>query len=222
MSQSKPPVYHSQYNEDQILDNLFPDEYIGTCYEVGAHDGKNLSTTLFFEKKGWSCVLIEPIGYLCEWMRRVRKGTIHQFAASDTKGDSVIHIPIGADTLATISPTNSFLARGEVEGRPVFKIPVKTDRLDAVVSGKVDYMSIDVEGSELQALIGLDLDKNRPSILIVENNNTKEQDVSSLLYSKNYGRVLRTGCNDWWFSKDDYPKFIDKLNSLRQKSMNFI
>ena len=53
-------MFHSQFDEDRILNGIFAGKSPGICVEVGANDGVHGSNTLFFEKLGWQCVLIEP------------------------------------------------------------------------------------------------------------------------------------------------------------------
>jgi hypothetical protein len=58
-------TFHSQFGEDQILARLFADTKVGTCVDVGAHDGIQLSNSYYFEQIGWHCVLVEPAPHLC-------------------------------------------------------------------------------------------------------------------------------------------------------------
>jgi hypothetical protein len=54
--------FKSQFGQDQYLfQGFFENKQDGIFVEVGAHDGNNLSNTLFFEKEmNWSGVCIEP------------------------------------------------------------------------------------------------------------------------------------------------------------------
>lgn len=54
-------TFYGQHGEDAYIKTLFPDNYIGTCIEVGAYDGISLSNTYFFEQKGWKSLCIEPL-----------------------------------------------------------------------------------------------------------------------------------------------------------------
>ena len=56
-------TYYSQYKQDVILDkHVFKGFRNGFFVDVGAHDGKSLNNTLYFEESlGWSGINIEPI-----------------------------------------------------------------------------------------------------------------------------------------------------------------
>jgi hypothetical protein len=56
-------IYHSQWKQDKYLDNtIFKGHKNGFFVDVGAHDGKTINNTLFFEKiHGWTGINVEPI-----------------------------------------------------------------------------------------------------------------------------------------------------------------
>ena len=56
-------MFHSQYNQDKYLEtNIFKGFQNGFFVDVGAHDGKSLNNTLFFEENNnWTGINIEPI-----------------------------------------------------------------------------------------------------------------------------------------------------------------
>jgi len=62
-------MYYSQFGEDRLLDKLFEGRRRGVCVEVGANNGVDGSTTLYFEEIGWDCILVEPNPALCREVR---------------------------------------------------------------------------------------------------------------------------------------------------------
>lgn len=77
--------------------------------------------------------------------------------------------------------------------RELFKIEVPQKTLNSIIESEISYiteidiMSIDVEGGELNVLKGIDLDKYKPKILVVENVFNK-QDIYD--YLKKFDYVL--------------------------------
>jgi len=62
---------------------------------------------------------------------------------------------------------------------------------------KLDILSIDVEGSEIHVLQGIDLNKWLPKIIVIENiRNTKNQE--DYLFNYNYRKINRIGFNDFY------------------------
>ena len=53
--------YYAQFGEDKILNRIF-NKKTGNCVEVGGFDGVTGSNTYFFEKLGWRCLIVEPMG----------------------------------------------------------------------------------------------------------------------------------------------------------------
>ena len=65
---------------------------------------------------------------------------------------------------------------------------------------KLDFVSIDVEGLELQVLRGFDLARHRPAVLLIEDH-LKQLDVHRHLARHGYRVVKRTGVNNWYVPK---------------------
>ena len=65
---------------------------------------------------------------------------------------------------------------------------------------KLDFVSIDVEGLELQVLRGFDLARHRPAVLLMEDH-LKQLGVHRHLARHGYRVVKRTGVNNWYVPK---------------------
>jgi FkbM family methyltransferase len=72
--------------------------------------------------------------------------------------------------------------------------------------GSIGILSIDIEGYEFEALDGLDLDTNRPRIVVVENNSESvfgDERIRDLMKSKRYDFVARVwGMDDIYVHRD--------------------
>jgi hypothetical protein len=108
--------FYSQYGEDRLLHELFSHRKTGFCIEVGGFDGITGSTTLFFEKLGWKCLIVEPMPEFCEKIRRVRHCELVQAAASDSNGEATFHVAEGVETLSTLEYNESHANRVRWEG----------------------------------------------------------------------------------------------------------
>ena len=200
-------MYYSQFGEDRLLDKLFQGRRRGVCVEVGANNGVDGSTTLYFEEIGWDCILVEPNPALCREVRARRKARLFEYAASSVSGIATLHVAVGAEQSHAVSalgddrkPAQILKDHGfRTEPVEVVARPLDDILEEAQLTAGIDFVSIDVEGLELELLKGFSLDRWRPAVLIVEDNSPIwETSVRDYLLAKGYARFRRTGVNDWY------------------------
>lgn len=214
--------YYSQFREDRLLELVFGGKRTGNCVEVGAHDGITGSNTYHFEEIGWKCVLVEPVPGMCERMRRFRTGTIVNCAASSAPGKAVFHVSDPVESLSALHLTESQKGRISSAQASVREIQVTKRTLDDILSEagveEPDFVSIDVEGHELEVLKGFSLDRFRPRILIVEDNlDTTGASVREHLERSGYRNFLRTGVNDWYGRETDPVTGSESVEKLKKR-----
>lgn len=197
---------HAQHGEELFLWQRCGYKTDGVFVEIGAYDGVGLSNSLFFERLGWSGVLVEAHPGLAERCRqnRPRACVVHAALSAFDGGHEVFHTvsgPGGIDTLSFLVDTASHRNRIAAEGGQILavSVPRRTLRgvLEEVSVTRVDWMSIDVEGAELLVLQGAPLDVLRPTVIMVEDNSGgRDERVADLLATSGYRKDLRIGCND--------------------------
>ena len=96
---------HAQFGEDRILADIFGGREHGYCVEVGAYDGITGSATYLFERKGWDCLLVEPIPELSDKIRRNRRCIVVNCAASRSEGEATLHVADRAEQMSTLDLT---------------------------------------------------------------------------------------------------------------------
>lgn len=204
---SEHPIYYSQFGEDRLLEKLFQGKRRGVCIEVGANNGVDGSTTLHFEELGWDCILVEPNPALCRELRARRRAQLFECAASSTSGTAILHVASGAEQSHAVSALGDERKPAQILKEHGFwtdPVEVVTRRLDDILdearpSAGIDFVSIDVEGHELELLKGFSLDRWKPVVLIVEDNSPVwESTVRDYLNARGYVRFRRTGVNDWY------------------------
>lgn len=215
-------MYYSQFGEDKILFEIFQGKTSGVCVEVGANNGVDDSTSMFFEKIGWKCILVEPNPSLCREIRASRNALIYECAASNQSGIRTLYVAEGAarsDGLSTISTNKEDHDRIKSLGfrsRPVQVHTMTIDEIlaNAQIDSNIDFISIDVEGHEYEAIEGFSLERWKPTIILVEDNSDFENNTVSK-YLKNFGyfRFLRTGVNDWYAHRTN-----KRLVNIRSKT----
>lgn len=199
--------FYSQFGEDRALAKIFGDVRDGFCVEIGANDGVNDSNTYYFEKLGWECVLVEPNPTLCRCIRETRRAQLFECAASDKSGTALLNIADGpgrAHGVSSLGDQRKAASRIAAFGFTSRELTVQTRTLDdllceAGISRDLGFISIDVEGHELEVLKGFSIEKWRPTIIIVEDNsNFEDRSVVDHLHRCGYVPFRRTGVNDWY------------------------
>jgi FkbM family methyltransferase len=195
-------------DEVRLVWNFFKQKTNGVFVDVGANHPTILSQTWFLEQQGWSGVLVEPIPemfkLLCE--QRPRSRAV-QAAVGAESGE--------ADLLLGVIHQHSTLA--PVLGDPLsgkkIRVPLRT--LDSILAGAgvttMDFLSIDVEGLELQVLQGLNLEKYAPGLILVEEHR-HDYTKHNHLRRHGYRLVRRTGWNNWYVPHGS-PVTVRTLNS---------
>jgi len=154
----------------------------GFFVEAGANDGYTQSNTYYLERfKKWTGVLVEPLPAVYERCRRERPRSKVFCCALVPHGQEGRTVPMLASNLTSLvrgaqkSPEadeEHSRIGAEVQETEVSQIEVPTRTLtsilDEVGADRIDFLSLDVEGYELQALGGLDLERYRPRYILVE------------------------------------------------------
>lgn len=197
--------FFGQFETDKYIKKYFPDNYTGSCIEVGAAHGVASSNTLYFEKKGWRCLCIEPNPNLYKQLVKNRKFCVNYAVSDINKDDVYFHIFVLPNKDETAISSLSFDSR-LLESHQIindYRIKVKVRTLDYILEetkffdGKLDFISIDTEGTELDVIKGLNLEKYRPKLLVVENN-FNDRDIENYLKDFKYVLDFRHVINDFY------------------------
>jgi FkbM family methyltransferase len=186
----------SQFGEDVLVWKYFGDEAAGFFVDVGANDPEAVSQTFFLEKKGWSGILIEPQSACCERLRQIRtQSHVLQLACGspEQRGKALLRLE---GQLSRLTDTSSATEKCEE-----VQIMTLDEILDRTPHPQIDFLSIDVEGFELQVLQGFDLQKHSPRLILLEDNFPNRLQVHRHMKHHGYKLVKRTGCNNWYIPK---------------------
>jgi FkbM family methyltransferase len=210
---------HAQFGEDRILERYFAGCEGGYCVEVGAYDGMTGSTTYLFEQKGWECLLVEPIPELASKIRENRSCRVVNCAVSGREGEATFYVAEHVEQMSTLDMTPGQRDWIDEVGGSLKEIIVPTRTLDSVLEDasfpRIDFMTIDVEGHEMDVLRGLSLERHRPRVIILEDNTgSRHSDVKRHMELHGYVNFRRTGVNDWYAHESD-SELTDR-EALRQ------
>jgi FkbM family methyltransferase len=211
---------YSQFGEDVAVAGFFGTEFKGTFFDIGANDGVRDSNTLLLEQLGWTGVLVEANPAIASAAAAMRPGSrvvnCAVGAAASPAGCAFHQISGGPENLNGLSSLRlSDAVRAQVAslGGRIEQVTVTAKTLDEIwdesgFRGGPDFLSLDIEGAELEALRGFTLDRHRPRLLLVEDNSRDtDRRVHNWLWAAGYRRVHRTGVNDWYVAAADIRRF---------------
>lgn len=166
-----PVTSYAQNFEDVMLARAFRGEK-GFYIDVGANDPDIDNVTRVFYERGWSGINIEPLVANMKALRKKRTRDINLEIAVGEKEGSITFYEVGKwHGYSTTDP--AIVEQHRKDGLEVIehKVPVRklSDVLDEHAKGKtIDFLKIDVEGTELSVLRGLDLRRHRPKVILLE------------------------------------------------------
>ncbi len=174
---------------------------IGVYVEVGAYEPILMSQTWQLELRGWTGVLVEPVSEQAARLRAQRNARVAEVACgSPAQHGTSMELQV-CDIRSTLIP--GFMDP-EFSPREIRRVPIVT--LDSVLAeaglDRIDFISIDVEGAEIDVLEGFSLERYRPSLVLLEDF-LSDQTRYRHMTRRGYRLVRRTG-KDSWYVPDDY------------------
>ena len=200
---------------DLKLDKLFNYKTNGFFIELGANDGLFQSNTAFFEKnRNWKGILIEPSKKAFELCKKNRTNSLCLNFACVSKDYKKEYILGDFKDMHPMSSINgSRLKRNNIVNVPAITLDKILDK--HLKNNQIDFLSLDVEGYELNVLKGLDFDKYRPKYLLIEIYNYDYDKIFNFLELNNYNfhsnftNYNKKDNPNWDKTHNDYL-FVDK------------
>ena len=165
----------SQEGEDRILERLFGGRMSGFYVDVGAHHPHRYSNTFLFYRKGWRGINIDALPGSMALFNRFRSRDINLEIGVGSRESTLDYYMFNEPALNSFSRELSLertAAKPEYRILEVRKVPVaplKDILAKHCPSGqKIDFLSIDVEGFDLDVLKSNDWTKYRPEYVLVE------------------------------------------------------
>lgn len=164
---------YSQYGEDLIVDALLGCPSDGCYIDIGANDPEVLSNTRRFYIRGWRGINIEPEPNLFQKLCEGRQYDVNLNVGIGAESGTLKFYRIEPATLSSFDPAvarhNLRSPGSKARGEVLLPVVTLTSILDEHLNDRdIDFMSIDVEGCELEVLRGNDWQRYRPRLILIE------------------------------------------------------
>jgi len=191
----------SQHSEDLIIAKLLKDVQKGFYVDIGANDPEIISNTRYFYDKGWRGINIEPHPEMYQKIIEKRENDINlNIGVASEEGELIFYkLDKTNETAGSTFDKNvaEALAKKGYEISAEIKMPVipLSKVLNSYLNNKkIDFMSIDTEGFDLEVIKSNDWNAFRPTILIIETTINKDQIIDFML-AQNYEIVYQNLAN---------------------------
>jgi FkbM family methyltransferase len=222
-------ISYSQNGEDLIIKNLFNRLRISkpTYLDIGANHPIYISNTYLLYVKGSRGVCVEPNSVLAKKFRTARPGDIvlqAGVAFNDETEATFYQFPYEAHGLSTFSKKeaefwettgNENVGKYTIERAVTLPLLRINNIIREHFTGHPNFISIDVEGLDLDILKTLDFSKYKPEVFCIEcirylENNKEQIDEDILSFMKNAGYFVYadTHINTIFCRKDAYKPLI--------------
>lgn len=194
-------ISYSQTGEDLIL-SFYLSKKEGVYVDVGCHDPIILNNTYLFYENGWTGVNIDANPKCIEKFNLVRKRDINVCALVGNSNKNEKFYIFDPETLSTMSEKQKrlYLKTGYKLKKAITIPCISLSSLfkQKLSSVDIDFLSVDVEGNELNVLKSNDWKTYRPKFVIIE-------------VTQHNPAIKNTKPFDKFFKKNNYTKFSETL-----------
>tara|TARA_B100000683_G_C12350500_1_gene498716 strand:+ start:40 stop:783 length:744 start_codon:yes stop_codon:yes gene_type:complete len=216
-SKFKPRLAYSHWGVDLIITKLLNSKNKGIYIDVGCHHPFLNNHSYLLYKSGWEGINIDIDYNSIDMFNFFRKSDVNiQTAVTDHKGEVDLFFYHNRAAKNTISKEFGSDAKEQKK--------INSDTLNNIIenskfkNSKIDFVSIDVEGNEMNVLNGFNLKKYKPKLILLEfiipnKKEFYEKDINEITNSevykfliKNDYKLINWNHDDLLFMSLDYSK----------------
>lgn len=187
--------------EDLEIIKIFKNKREGFYVDIGCYHPIHLNNTFLLFKKKWSGINIDISQFSIDLFNHLRPDDINiNSAVSNNDGEEIFYFQKKLSQLSTI---NKKIAEERMQGK-IFEKKIKCQKLSSILNHTkyknipIDFLNIDIEGADYQALISLDFETYKPKVICIEINE------KSVIRSETYKYLIKIGYEKIWSSKSNW------------------
>lgn len=202
----------SQEGEDRLLERIFESKSIGFYIDIGAHHPMRFSNTYGFYRKGWRGINVDAMPGSMVLFDKFRPRDINIEVGVGMAEGELNYYSFNEPALNGFSQKLSIERNSNLSSYEILDIKkIKVRRLSSILednfleNGNIDFMSVDVEGLDLEVLSSNDWERFRPTYVLVEIFASTLNDVLNdkiTLFMRNNGYEMFAKCLYTVFFRD--------------------
>lgn len=202
-------AFTSQAGQDLVVDQVMKGKRGGTFVDVGGYDGTTGSNTFFLEThRGWTGALVEPVPAQLAKAENIRRCPCLGVAVAAQEGEAdFIEITQGYTQMSGLADSynKGLLAtvrKNKQHEEKTLKVQTKTLSgilKDAGLSNP-DFVSLDIEGGELECLKSFPFADHNIAIWAIENN-TATPEIKKIMDANGYDLIEFCGPDELYFKR---------------------
>lgn len=206
------PEFYSDLRQDRWVASVFNDGRKGYFLDFGAFDGLDMSNTLHLERTlGWTGICVEPNPTYYPKLCAERSAICVNLALWSRSREVLTMVDAhGLSAFEHLKDGDSNAATRNLATQR--RIEVETVNPTALLErfaapATIEYMSLDVEGSELEILAALDLERYDIRLMSIEHDCQAERQAQVREHLAAYGYVgMQMGYDDFFYRESGtYP-----------------
>ncbi len=167
--------HYSQEGEDISLARIFTGQNSGFFVDVGAHHPFRFSNTYWAYQRGWSGINIDATPGSARLFNRWRPRDQNLESCIGAE-EQVIEYTVYSEPALNTYDSRRVDSLASTKYKPKGTVRLQTRRLDSLLGeafiGKpdpvIDFLSIDVEGTEMDVLKSNDWSRFKPRVIVIE------------------------------------------------------
>ncbi len=196
---------YAQELEDIILYDVLKDYENGFYIDVGANDPWDISVTKAFYERGFHGINIEPLTSEYEKLIEDRPRDINLCVGVGKEETELILYEMGTGSTFDANIVKTSSKNDDSIPQKVIKITTLSNICDewCPPPQEIHFCKIDVEGFERDVLLGMNFDKYRPYVIVMESAEpgttvSSHEKWESILLENNYRLAYAYGVNRYY------------------------
>jgi len=185
---------YSMDKEDLVVQEYFKNRTYGFYVDVGCYHPLQRNNTMLLYLKGWRGINIDISDFSIKLFKFLRPEDLNlNLAISNLEGEIDMFFQKKLSQLSTIKEKHAKIAfQGTIHNKKILSRRLNSILEESKYRGKrINFLNIDVEGSDFEVLQSLDFNKYSPELICIEviEKELEKSDVFNFLYTKKYKKT---------------------------------